>query len=199
VHQEFMWLPRRPVVATQVREKWRTDSARWVALLPGARWDNKRWPVENFLDLTRRLLSVSPDLNVAILGSKDDQALGGAIASVDTRRCLDLTGKTALPEMVEWLRLCELVITNDTGPMHVAAALRRPIIALFGPTDPSATGPYGQSRNVLQVSNLPCVPCLKGHCSYKEPLACLHGISSAAVFQKAQTMLKENAQNIVPA
>jgi heptosyltransferase I len=189
VHQRFTWLPERPALAAQVREKWKPDSARWVALLPGARWDNKRWSVENFQELTRRMLSISPDLNFAILGSRDDGALGSAIAGVDSRRCLDLTGKTSLLEMIEWLRLCELVITNDTGPMHVAAALGRPVIAMFGPTDPRATGPYGQRQNVLQVSNLPCVPCLKGHCSYKEPLACLHGITPAAVFERAKKHL----------
>ncbi|MDB6122779.1 MAG: Lipopolysaccharide heptosyltransferase [Pedosphaera sp.] len=190
VHQQFKWLPERPILAAQVREKWKTDFARWVVLLPGARWDNKRWPLENFTDLTRRILSVSSDVNIAILGSKDDQVLGNVIAAVNPHRCLDLTGETSLPEMVEWLRLCELVITNDTGPMHVAAALQRPTVAIFGPTNPGATGPHGQRQNVLQVSNLPCVPCLKGHCSYKEPLACLHGITPTMVFEKARNVLK---------
>ena len=56
-------------------------------------------------------------------------------------------------------------VTNDTGPMHVAAALGRPVIALFGPTDPRRTGPYGQAANVLQLHEMSCVPCLKSSCA----------------------------------
>lgn len=193
VHQDFKWLPDRPLVSAQVQEKWKPNSARWVALLPGARWLNKRWPVQNFAQLTRRVLSLSPDLKIAIIGSKDDQMLGAEISQVDKERCVDLTGKTSLLEMIEWIRLSELVITNDTGPMHVAAALKRPIIALFGPTNPDATGPYGQRQNVIQVSNLPCVPCLKDYCSFKEPLACLHGITAQLVYERARGILLNGA------
>jgi lipopolysaccharide heptosyltransferase II len=191
VHGRFQWLPERPKLARQVRAKWQPDPARWVILLPGARWENKRWPLENFVDLVRRMLPLAPDLRFAILGGKDDCPLGSAIAAVNPDRCLDLTGRTTLLEMIEWVRLSELVITNDTGPMHVAAALHKPIIALFGPTDPSGTGPYGQKQNVIQVSDLPCVPCMKGHCSYEKPLACLQGITPARVCEQAGKWLEE--------
>jgi heptosyltransferase-1 len=194
VHQDFEWLPARPAVAARVREKWRPGSVRWVALLPGARWDNKRWPLQNFVELIRRMLSMTADLSFAILGGKDDEALGNATAGVDSRRCLNLTGKTSLPEMVEWLRLSELVITNDTGPMHVAAALRRPVVALFGPTDPGSTGPYGQKQKVMQISGLPCVPCMKDYCVYREPLACLHGITPKLVCERALSQLSAAAK-----
>ncbi|MDB6020247.1 MAG: Lipopolysaccharide heptosyltransferase [Pedosphaera sp.] len=190
VHQRFQWLPERPQIADAVREKWRPVPARWVALLPGARWNNKRWPVENFTDLVRRLSASEPDLQFAILGGNADCALGQAIAETNPNRCLNLTGQTSLPEMIEWLRLTELVITNDTGPMHIAAALRRPIVALFGPTDPNATGPYGQRQRVLQTSGLPCVPCMKSHCTYQEPLACLRAITPAMVCEQARATLR---------
>jgi len=67
--------------------------------------------------------------------------------------------------MIEWVRLCELMITNDTGPMHAAAALGKPVIALFGPTEPRRTGPYGQLENVLRIE-LPCSPCLSADCTF---------------------------------
>ena len=76
--------------------------------------------------------------------------------------------------MVEWLRLCELMVTNDTGPMHAAAALGKPLVALFGPTEPRRTGPYGHLESVLRL-NLPCSPCLKSHCVYEKPNECLKG------------------------
>jgi heptosyltransferase-1 len=189
VHNQFQWLPERPSVAAQVREKWQPGSHRWIMLLPGARWDNKRWPVENFTELARQLLLLAPELKIGILGGSDDRALGHAIAAVDPARCLDLTGRTSLPEMIEWIRLGELTITNDTGPMHVATALHKPVIALFGPTDPNRTGPYGQKENVLQATHLPCVPCLKSYCSYAEPLACLRSITPAQVCAQARRRL----------
>ena len=189
VHDKFQWLPERPLVADVVHEKWRPEGTRWVALLPGARWDNKRWPVENFAELARRIAPLSPEVKFAILGGNADRPLGHAIAEANPGRCLDLTGQTTLLEMIEWLRLSELVITNDTGPMHIAAALRKPVIALFGPTDPAGTGPYGQRQNVLQNTTLPCVPCMKGHCHYDIPLACLHSLTPAMVCDQARLRL----------
>jgi heptosyltransferase-1 len=190
VHDRFQWLPERPQIAAAVRQKWRPDSARWIVLLPGARWDNKRWPVEYFAELVKKLSPLSPDLRFAILGGGADRALGKAIAEANPGRCLDLTGQTSLPEMIEWVRLGELVITNDTGPMHIAAALRKPVVALFGPTDPAGTGPYGQRKNVLQVTDLPCVPCMKSYCAYHEPLACLRALTPEMVCEFARIRLK---------
>jgi heptosyltransferase-1/heptosyltransferase-2 len=158
-------------------------------LLPGARWDDKRWPVKNFVELVRRLSPLAPNHKFAILGGNSDRALGQQIAAANPERCLDLTGQTSLPEMIEWLRATEVVITNDTGPMHIAAALRKPIIALFGPTEPDSTGPYGQHKNVLQDRSLPCVPCQKSTCTYHEPLACLYAITPQMVCEKAVARL----------
>jgi heptosyltransferase-1 len=189
VHDRFQWLPQRPQIAASVREKWRPNSSRWIALLPGARWNNKRWPVENFVELVRQLAPLAPDLKFAILGGKADAPLGKTIAEADPTRCLDLTGQTSLWEMIEWVRLTELVITNDTGPMHIAAALRKPVIALFGPTDPDATGPYGQRQNVIQLKSPACIPCMKAYCVYHEPLACLRGLTPAMVCGEARMRL----------
>jgi heptosyltransferase-1 len=189
VHWQFDWLPPRPAAAAAVNEKWNPASTPWVILLPGARWDNKRWPVSHFVELVKRLTKLS-ELKFAILGSREDSELGQAIADADPKRCLNLTGQTSLSEMIEWIRLSRLVITNDTGPMHVAAALNKPTIAIFGPTNPRNTGPYGQLQNVLQDSNLPCVPCMKGQCAYRDPLACLHAITPAMVCNKALQVMQ---------
>jgi lipopolysaccharide heptosyltransferase II len=189
VHSRFQWLPERPVVGKNIRERAGTSGHRWVVLLPGARWDTKQWPVENFIALARHLLALSPDLKLAILGGPGDIDRGAKIASVDHARCVDLTGRTTLPEMVEWIRLSDLVITNDTGPMHVAAALGRPVVALFGPTDPRRTGPYGQLPSVMQATGLPCVPCFQGRCDYAIPLACLRAITPASVCEQARQRL----------
>jgi lipopolysaccharide heptosyltransferase II len=191
VHWNFEWLPRRPAALENVRQKWEPDrqGGRWIVLLPGGRWDNKRWPARYFAELVKRLREI-PATRLVVLGSKDERPLGEQIAAAAPEFCLNLAGMTTLDEMIEWIRLSRLVITNDTGPMHVAAAIRRPVIAIFGPTDPHNTGPYGQLRNVMQTASLPCVPCLKSTCAYWEKLACLHAITPASVFEKAREALQ---------
>ncbi|MDD5139326.1 MAG: lipopolysaccharide heptosyltransferase II [Verrucomicrobiales bacterium] len=189
VHNNFDWLPGRPAIAAAVKSKWKTDGARWIALQPGARWENKRWPAEYFAGLVRSLAEKFPDARFAILGSGEDKTLGEIISRAAPERCLNLCGETSLPEMIEWVRLCDLMVTNDTGPMHAAAALGKPLVALFGPTEPRRTGPYGQLENVLRFE-LPCSPCLSAHCTYyAKPNECLKGLSPALVFQLASKLL----------
>lgn len=190
VNWNFEWLPVRPGARRSIEQKWspHTGGHRWVVLLPGGRWDNKRWPVAYFVAVVRELCEFS-DLRFVVLGSQDERYLGETIAAAAPSRCVNLAGLTTLDEMVEWIRLSRLTITNDTGPMHVAAALNRPVLAIFGPTNPRNTGPYRQLANVLQDTRLPCVPCQKSRCSYVEPLACLHGITPGAVLEKARRAL----------
>jgi lipopolysaccharide heptosyltransferase II len=189
VHSNFTWLPERPAVAAELRRKWQTDASPWIVLQPGARWLNKRWPIEYYVELTRRLASAHPDFRFAILGGAEDRDLGAAIGRVDARRCLDLTGGISLPEMVEWIRLCALMIGNDTGPMHVAAALGKPLVAIFGPTEPRRTGPYGRLHTAVQAS-LPCIPCMKSRCLYLKPLECLRQIGPDALLERVEATLK---------
>ncbi|HXR48889.1 MAG TPA: lipopolysaccharide heptosyltransferase II [Candidatus Limnocylindrales bacterium] len=194
VHNHFQWLPERPQVAAEVKHKWlepfRTPNSelrtpKWMAVQPGARWPNKRWPVEYFAELVRLLAQKFPAARFAVLGSKEDESLGGIIARVEPERCVNLCGQTSLLEMVEWLRLCDLMITNDTGPMHVAAALGKPLVALFGPTEPRRTGPYRRLDSVLRI-DLPCSPCLRARCHYEKTNECLNAISPAMVCERVQ-------------
>ena len=178
--RDFEWLPARQSVAAEVGRKWPEARGRWVVLQPGARWVNKRWPIEYFSELTRQVSILYPELRFAILGGAEDRSLGEVLARAAPQRCLDLTGRLSLPEMIEWIRLSELMVTNDTGPMHVAAALSKRVVALFGPTDPRRTGPYGQLEHVLRVK-LPCAPCMKSSCHYSAPLECLKALTPASV------------------
>jgi len=186
--RKFEWIPERTSISAEVKRKWPTEAARWVMVQPGARWLNKRWPVENFTSLVHHLAKARPELRFAILGSAEDNAAGAAISQAAPQQCLDLTGKISLPEMIEWIRLSDLMISNDTGPMHVAAALGKPVVAIFGPTEPRRTGPYGQLQNVIRV-DLPCAPCLKSKCHYSLPMECLRAISPETVLNRALTLL----------
>ena len=189
VHRNFQWLPKRPAAAAAVWSKWPVNSARWLAVQPGARWKTKRWPAEHFAAVVRSLAQKFSDLRFAILGAAEDMLIGETVARADSQRCLNLCGQTSLPEMVEWLRLSRLMITNDTGPMHVAAALDTPLVALFGPTEPRRTGPYGQLDSVLRL-DLPCSPCFGSYCAYEKPEECLKAISPAMVFARACRQLE---------
>jgi ADP-heptose:LPS heptosyltransferase len=133
-----------------------------------------------------------PTARFAILGDAEDKLLGEAILRAAPKSCLNLCGETSLPEMVEWLRLGDLMVTNDTGPMHVAAALGKPLLALFGPTEPRRTGPYGQLENVLRIE-LPCSPCLKDYCTYEKPNECLNAISPAMVFERVRKQFSSHS------
>ncbi len=190
VHWDFTWLPERPGVAAAVRQKWQPDGARWIVLHPGARWTNKRWPASHFAELVTLIAQRHKSVRFAIIGARSNLELGAAIAAACPERCLDLTGRTSLPEMVEWIRLSRLMVTNDTGPMHVAAALHKPVVALFGPTNPRRTGPYGQLEHAL-VSDLPCAPCMKDSCAYRKPLECLVSIPPARVYERVRQSLKD--------
>jgi len=193
VHWRFDWLPERPPAAAAVKRKWlgEAGSTKWIALQPGARWPTKRWPVEYFAELARSLTNQFPDARTVVLGDQEDRRLGEIISRADPARCLNLCGLTSLPEMVECLRLCDLLITNDTGPMHVAAALGKPLVALFGPTEPRRTGPYGRLEDVLRVG-LPCSPCFKSYCTYEQPNECLKALDPATVLDLAQKKLRDH-------
>jgi heptosyltransferase I len=195
---DFQWLPPRPAVAESVRRQWPVAAARWIVLQPGARWINKRWPAESYAELVRLLAPAKPGFRFAVLGGQEDRPLGEVIARADPARCLDLTGRLSLPEMVEWIRLSQLMVTNDTGPMHVAAALGTPVVALLGPTEPRRTGPYRQLEHVLQL-NLPCVPCLKPRCRYVKPFECLRALPPAAVADAVQKRLSLPTDHRSPA
>jgi len=187
---QFAWLPGRAEVAAAVRQKWPVGERRWFVINPGARWWNKCWPVEHFRELVSRLAARHAEVHFVILGGRSDLELGRVIAQGAPARCLDLTGQTTLPEMVEWIRLGELMISNDTGPMHVAAALGKPVVAMFGPTDPLQTGPYRQIGDVLRLK-LPCAPCLKAACHHEPEMECLRAIPPEMVLTEVARRLRQ--------
>jgi lipopolysaccharide heptosyltransferase II len=190
--REFVWLPERPEVATAVREKWDLRGERWVVIQPGARWENKRWPAAHFAEAANICAAQFPEVRFAILGSANESGLAGTISRAIPGRCLNLAGGLSLLEMVEWVRLCDVMVTNDTGPMHVAAALGKPVVALFGPTEPRRTGPYGQIDRSLRFA-VPCAPCMKSECTSVRLLECLEGITPRLVAQRMMEALKTPA------
>jgi lipopolysaccharide heptosyltransferase I len=151
-----------------------------IGVNPSARWATKLWGNDKFTELVRRL----PRERVVLTGAAGEREEVGKIA----QGCRNLAGETDLFQLAELYRRCAVVITNDSGPMHVAAAVGTPVVGIFGPTDPSLTGPYGKEHVVLRV-DIPCSPCLKDHCTNKIHMECMKLISVDEVLAKAQAFL----------
>lgn len=133
-----------------------------LGLCPGAEYGPaKRWPPAYFAQVAEQMLSRGWD--VWIFGSARDRPIAAEIQEATTRRCLDLTGHTQLDEAVDLLAVCTAVVTNDSGLMHIAAALRIPMVAIFGSSSPAHTPPLAEQVQILHLG-LPCAPCFERTC-----------------------------------
>jgi heptosyltransferase-2 len=138
-------------------------------LNPGAEYGPaKRWPAENFIAAAKEIHKRT-GCTWLLFGGKSDSPLTASIASAlhaSDIACHDLAGRTSLRELMALLKLCRVLLTNDTGPMHVAAALGTPVVVPFGSTSPELTGPGlpGDPRHHLLKSTAPCSPCFLREC-----------------------------------
>ncbi len=119
-----------------------------AAVIPGARWDAKRWSEHGYSQIVRHL--ADSGMRVVVLGAPGEQVLCRQVVDQAGGAAVNLAGRTTLAELIAAISLCRIVIGNDSGPLHVAAALGRPLVGLYGPTDPESVGPYGQMDHVLR-------------------------------------------------
>jgi heptosyltransferase-2 len=156
-----------------------------IALCPGAEYGPaKRWPVDHFVALARRLLDERPHAHLLLLGGPGDRTICEAImAGAPGDRMHDLAGKTNLSEAIALIADAE-VVSNDSGLMHVAAALQRPQVALFGSSDPRHTPPLSPLAKTLWL-HLDCSPCFERTCPLGH-LNCLVGITPQQVLDSMQ-------------
>ncbi len=159
-----------------------------VALNPSARWMTKRWPAESFAAVGD-WLQRQGGARVAVVGSGKERSAGDEVIRLMRTTPLDLVGKTTMKELIALLRRLRVFITNDSGPMHLAAAIGTPVIAPFGPTDPARTGPYGEGHTILR-SAVPCSPCFSRRCANVVELECLTTIRPQEVIESAMKLLK---------
>src|SRR5947199_191259 len=128
---------------------------------------------------------------VVLIGGPDDRAAAQAVKGLLRTVPMDLTGATAPGLLPALLESAALLLTNDSGPMHVAAAMGTPVVALFGPTSPTRTGPYGNGHRVLR-SGVPCSPCFSRTCRNTVYLECLKTISPDKVIEAVRDQLKRD-------
>ena len=141
-----------------------TTSGRLAILCPGAEYGPaKRWPVEHFATLARQLQQAG--YTVWTIGSAKDQEFGTSIETLSGGVATNLCGRTKLADAIDLMSTADIVVSNDSGLMHVAAALDRPLIALFGSSSPLFTPPLSKQVAILQHA-VPCSPCFARTCRY---------------------------------
>jgi len=156
---------------------------RFVAVSPVALWDTKLWEEKKFAMLCDRLVG-ELGLKTVLTGSSGDGILQ-RIEKAMTRPIANLGGKTSLRDLAYLFGRAALVVTTDSGPMHIAAAAGTPVVALFGPTSPSRTGPYGKGHRVIR-KEIDCSPCFLKRC---DVLTCMKEITVDEVFKAVKDKL----------
>lgn len=173
-----------------LRQGW-DGKAPLVILNPGAQYGPaKRWPADRFQDLACKLLK-NRHIFLVITGSSAEIPLAKEIAEGINPSPVILSGNTSLEELLAVIGISSLFITNDTGPMHIANALGIPLIALFGPTDHRATGPFQQPATVIRQS-VPCWPCWNRVCPFDH--RCMREISPEQVLKESIVLLDNKAK-----
>ncbi len=175
-----------------------------VGINPGATYGSaKRWLPERFADV---IINTINDLNgrVIIFGSPSEVEIAEEIQTLVRARCarpstqnskletqiLNMSGKTGLRELSALIAECDVFITNDSGPMHMASALLVPIVAIFGSTDKATTGPFGEGHKII-AKGLPCSPCMERECP-EGHLNCMTSITADEVFDAVKEILPAN-------
>ena len=160
-----------------------------VALCPGSINSRaKRWPAERYALLADRLIEEACAA-VILIGSAAESDIAEEVRGRMKHEPIVMTGKTDLTKAVAILSQVDLLVTNDTGPAHIAAALNRPTLVIFGPTNPLTTGPLSQHAEIVREPP-DCAPCMLRDCPIDH--RCMTAISPSQVFERAVTMLKAN-------
>lgn len=157
-----------------------------AVLVTGARWDSKKWESWGFSQVADRL-SIGLGLRPVFVGTTWEKAQVREIVAQMKSRALDLTGTTDLPTLASVMRLARVVVSTDSGPLHVAVAVGTPVVALFGPTAPWRTGPYGEAHSVVRVP-MQCSPCFRRRCARR---ACMRSITPSDVIREVERVIQQ--------
>ena len=188
---------RLPLQAAGVQTAGGLAPDSFVAVIPGARWNTKRWPIGRYAQVVEDLLDAGQ--NVVLIGAPGEKPLCDAIATqIENRKSkmgggehlLNLAGQTDIATMIALLARARLVVANDSGPLHIAAALGTRVVALYGPTSPRFVGPYGQMDAVLR-HDVPCHPCRLRECDHH---SCMNGLAVELVWQRVAAKLDKQTR-----
>ncbi len=150
----------------------------------------KCWPLENFATLADRLATERGAQIVLIGAASERDNAAAVIAQMRTAQALNLAGETSMSELIGLLAACDLLVSNDTGPAHVAAALATPTLTLFGPTNEFETAPTGAHAELMRVDGIECARCMHRDCPIDH--RCMTQLSVAMVFAQSLSLLTQN-------
>lgn len=170
--------------------------AKLLVMAPGTNWETKEWRREAFAEVARHFMPKG--FAVTLIGSERERALCDDVAKL-APGAINLAGETTLSELAALISRATICVTNDSGPMHLAVALDRPVVSIFGPTDPVWAGPYRRDGAVLRAE-LPCSPCylrLLSRCPNNHD--CMKNVSAAAVIERIESTLRVTAPESRPA
>jgi 3-deoxy-D-manno-octulosonic-acid transferase/heptosyltransferase-1 len=156
-----------------------------VCINPQATWETKLWDNRGFAELSDALQE-RYGVQVVFTGGPEERDVIDTIMAMTVRPCVSLAGLTTLKTLAALYRRAELLVTTDTGPMHLGAAVGTRVVAIFGSTAPWRTGPYGPNHGIVR-SNLVCSPCFKRHCPH---CTCMQGITVEKVMEAVQKQLE---------
>jgi heptosyltransferase II len=161
---------------------------RLIGINPGSTYGSaKRWLPERFAQAADRMVEQFGG-RVVIVGAAGEEALGQAIAEKMLSKPVVLSGRTSIRELMSIIKRCRLFITNDTGPMHIAAAFGVPVVAIFGSTDFRTTSPFGETHQIVRQP-VECSPCLLRECPIDH--RCMTGVTVEQVYEAAAKQLKD--------
>lgn len=167
-----------------------TLGCKTIIFNPGGNWLPKRWPKENFIELGKMILSgFSNAVKIIITGSADDLELARQINKALDEEAIVLCGKATLKQSAALFKKSDLVISGDSGPLHIAVAVGAKAIGLFGPTSPKITGPYkaDEEKVIVLDRGIGCkVPCYDDKCA---DYGCMAAITAQEVFEAVQRLL----------
>lgn len=164
---------------------------RLIALNLGTTWRTKQWDIANFVEVIEQIAPRTPDTSVVLTGSSAEMEFAAALPT--SLPAINLVGKTSILQLGALLERCEICLTCDSGPMHIAAAVGTPTIALFGPTDPVRHKPYGAGHTVIEKPVV-CRPCYRRTCHRQDaPHLCMTEIGSAEVVKALEIKLHREA------
>ena len=180
-------IPQEAIVRIDgLLDYYETAKARIAVVAPATVWETKQWRADAFAEVARRLLQQK--LAVVLIGSEGERGLCEEIASL-APGVVNLAGETSLSELAALISRAAICLTNDSGPMHLAVALGRPVVSVYGPTDPVWAGPYRQPDSVIRAG-IPCSPCyLRRLRECPNGHACMQQVTANTVIARAEKMI----------
>ncbi len=155
----------------------------FAVFIPCARWETKLWSIDAWVNLAHKVYRFF-GMQILFIGSQNDKAYVSRIIS-QAPFAKSLCGKTSILSLAGLLKASSLIVTVDTGPMHLAVTVGKRVVAIFGPTAPWRTGPFGKGHRIVR-SGLPCSPCFRKRCNH---LSCMKTILPEQVFQQVEELM----------